>query len=133
MCLRCGYINHMCHSFIQTKLVCSKSRIAPLKPITVPRLELSAALLLARLMNKIVPVLHLPLDKICLWTDSTIVLAWLNMQPHLLKTFVSNPVAKIQSLCSYSQWKHVSSKNKLADVLSRGTDARDLRDNDLWW
>ncbi|GBN84874.1 hypothetical protein AVEN_159988-1 [Araneus ventricosus] len=118
---------------IQTKLVCSKSRVAPLKPITGPRLELSAALLLARLMHKIVPVLDLPLDKICLWTDSKIVLAYLNMQPHVLKTFVSNRVAKIQSLCSNSQWRHVSSKCNPADVLSRGADAKDLRDNDLWW
>ncbi|GBM34142.1 hypothetical protein AVEN_18027-1 [Araneus ventricosus] len=84
-------------------------------------------------MHKIVPVLDLPLDKICLWTDSTIVLAWLNMQPHMLKTFVSNRVAKIQSLCSNSQWRHVSSKCNPADVLSRGADAKDLRDNDLWW
>ncbi|GBM34155.1 hypothetical protein AVEN_256516-1 [Araneus ventricosus] len=118
---------------IQTKLVCSKSRVSPLKPITVPRLELSAALLLARLMHKIVPVLDLPLDKVCLWTDSKIVLAWLKMQPHVLKTFVSNRVAKIQSLCSNSQWRHVSSKCNPADVLSRGADAKDLRDNDLWW
>ncbi|GBN55088.1 hypothetical protein AVEN_10451-1, partial [Araneus ventricosus] len=55
------------------------------------------------------------------------------MQPHLLKTFVSNRVAKIQSLCSNSQWRHVSSKCNPADVLSRGADAKDLRDNDLWW
>ncbi|GBN71477.1 hypothetical protein AVEN_85918-1 [Araneus ventricosus] len=128
------YIRCVTHSgLIQTKLVCSKSRVSPLKPITVPRLELSAALLLARLTHKIVPVLDLPLDKICLWTDSTIVLAWLNMQPHMLKTFVSNRVAKIQSLCSNSQWRHVSSKCNPADVLSRGADAKDLRDNDLWW
>ncbi|GBN03968.1 hypothetical protein AVEN_20935-1 [Araneus ventricosus] len=128
------YIRCVTHSgLIQTKLVCSKSRVAPLKPITVPRLELSAVLLLGRLMHKIVPVLDLPLDKICLWTDSKIVLAWLNMQPHMLKTFVSNRVAKIQSLCSNSQWRHVSSKCNPADVLSRGADAKDLRDNDLWW
>ncbi|GBN28332.1 hypothetical protein AVEN_118861-1, partial [Araneus ventricosus] len=128
------YIRCVTHSgLIQTKLVCSKSRVSPLKPITVPRLELSAALLLARLMHKIVPVLDLPLDKICLWTDSKIVLAWLNMQPHMLKTFVSNRVAKIQSLCFNSQWRHVSSKCNPADVLSRGADAKDLRDNDLWW
>ncbi|GBM81611.1 hypothetical protein AVEN_82341-1 [Araneus ventricosus] len=128
------YIRCVTHSgLIQTKLVCSKSRVSPLKPITVPRLELSAALLLARLMHKIVPVLDLPLDKVCLWTDSKIVLAWLNMQPHVLKTFVSNRVAKIQSLCSNSQWRHVSSKCNPADVLSRGADAKDLRNNDLWW
>ncbi|GBN76567.1 hypothetical protein AVEN_74889-1 [Araneus ventricosus] len=54
---------------IQTKLFCSKSRVAPLKPVTVPRLELSAALKLERLMHKIVPVLYLPVDRIRLWTD----------------------------------------------------------------
>ncbi|GBM98574.1 hypothetical protein AVEN_227592-1 [Araneus ventricosus] len=51
----------------------------------------------------------------------------------LLKTLVSNRVAKIQSLCSNSQWRHVSSKINPAEVLSRDADARDLRDNDLWW
>ncbi|GBN41911.1 hypothetical protein AVEN_227710-1 [Araneus ventricosus] len=55
------------------------------------------------------------------------------MQPHMLKTFVSNRVAKIQSLCSNSQWRHISSKCYPADVLSRGADAKDLRGNDLWW
>ncbi|GBN17072.1 hypothetical protein AVEN_153819-1 [Araneus ventricosus] len=61
------YTRCVTHSgLIQTKLVCSKSRVAPLKRITVPRLELSTALLLVRLMHKIVPVLHLPLDEICL-------------------------------------------------------------------
>ncbi|GBL99279.1 hypothetical protein AVEN_177313-1 [Araneus ventricosus] len=84
-------------------------------------------------MHKIVPVFHLPVDKICLSTDSTIVLAWLNIQPHILKTFVRNQVAEIQTLCSNCQWIHVSSKNKPTDVLSRSADARDLQGNDLWW
>ncbi|GBM42297.1 hypothetical protein AVEN_235010-1 [Araneus ventricosus] len=83
-------------------------------------------------MHKIVPVLDIPLDKICLWTDSKIVLAWLNIETHMLKNFVSNQIAKIQSLCSNSQWRHVSSKCNPADVLSRGADAKDLRDNYLW-
>ncbi|GBN17071.1 hypothetical protein AVEN_153818-1 [Araneus ventricosus] len=55
------------------------------------------------------------------------------MQPHVLKTFVSNRAAKIQSLCSNSQWRNVSSEGNPADVLSRGADDRYLRDNDLWW
>ncbi|GBM30700.1 hypothetical protein AVEN_259567-1 [Araneus ventricosus] len=96
------YIRYVTHSgLIKTKLLCSKSRVPPLKPLTVPRLELSTPLLLARLMHKSIPVLHLPLE--------------------------------IQSLCSNSQWRHVSSKNNPAVVLSRGADSRDLRDNDLWW
>ncbi|GBN76568.1 hypothetical protein AVEN_74890-1 [Araneus ventricosus] len=55
------------------------------------------------------------------------------MQPQTMKTFVSNRVAEIQSLCSNCQWTHVSSNNNPADVLSRGADARDLRGNDFLW
>ncbi|GBO16330.1 hypothetical protein AVEN_229756-1 [Araneus ventricosus] len=55
------------------------------------------------------------------------------MQPHVLKTFVSNRVANIQSLSSNSQWRHVSSKYNPANVLSRGADVKDLRDNHLWF
>ncbi|GBM78869.1 hypothetical protein AVEN_25166-1 [Araneus ventricosus] len=77
------YIRCVTHSgLIQTKLVCSKSRVAPLKPVTVPWLELSAALILERIMHKIVPVLYLPADKIRMCTDSTIVPASLNIQTH---------------------------------------------------
>ncbi|GBM82502.1 hypothetical protein AVEN_202398-1 [Araneus ventricosus] len=49
----------------------------------------------------------------------------------MLKTFVSNRVAEFQSLYFICQWRHVSSNNNPADVLSRGTDARDLRGNDF--
>ncbi|GBN81625.1 hypothetical protein AVEN_156732-1 [Araneus ventricosus] len=55
------------------------------------------------------------------------------MQTHLLKTFVSNRVVEIQSLCSKCQWRHFSSNNNPADVLSRSTDATDLRGNDILW
>ncbi|XP_071034252.1 uncharacterized protein [Parasteatoda tepidariorum] len=81
-----------------TRLLCSKSRVSPVKPITIPRLELCASVLLAQLLNKVLKSLTLPIQQIMLWTDSTIVLAWLPRSPDQLKTFISNRVKLIQEL-----------------------------------
>ncbi|GFS58003.1 integrase catalytic domain-containing protein [Trichonephila clavipes] len=117
----------------QTRLLCSKSRVAPLKTLTIPRLELSAALLLSRLVKKIMPILQLPIHKIWMWMDSTIALAWIKTEPHKLKTFVRNRVAEIQALSKDYHWKHVSSKNNPADLISRGCNLDELLKNEMWF
>ncbi|XP_054722771.1 uncharacterized protein LOC129232664 [Uloborus diversus] len=88
-----------------TRLLCSKSRICPLKMLTIPRLELCGALLLARLVNKISLILELPISKTFCWTDSSIVLWWINTPVTNLKTYVANRVAEIVTLTGNCSWR----------------------------
>ncbi|GBN58219.1 hypothetical protein AVEN_181392-1 [Araneus ventricosus] len=68
-----------------------------------------------------------------LWTDSTIVLAWIQKDPSVFKPFVRNRVSAIQNLTKISAWKHVPSKENPADIISRGIDPEKIRDCNLWW
>ncbi|GFT58987.1 uncharacterized protein TNCV_185971 [Trichonephila clavipes] len=115
------------------KLVTSKSRVAPVKSVTMPRLELCAAVLLAKLMKRVETALQMKTPPVYLWSDSTIALAWIQKEPNLLKTFVANRVATIQHLNNAEKWHHVSSEQNPADFVSRGLDSSGLLNNSLWW
>jgi len=114
-------------------LLCAKTKVSPLKPLTIPKLELNAAVVLARLVKKVTESLDIVIHRICYWSDSTIVLAWIDMKPPLLKTFVSNRVNEIQSLFNPSEWRHVPTKENPADLLSRGLMPKLLKASSLWW
>ncbi|GBM68190.1 hypothetical protein AVEN_5158-1 [Araneus ventricosus] len=93
------YLQSVCYSSDNnTFLLCSKSRVAPIKSVTIPRLVLAACLLIAQLTRKVLNALKLKIDQVFLRTDSTIALSRIYIPLHLLKTFVSNRVAQIQEL-----------------------------------
>lgn len=118
---------------VTVHLLCAKSRVAPIKPVSMPRLELCGALTGARLLSKISSSLRLQFDKIVFWIDSTIVLAWLKMPPSSLKTFVQNRVIEINELAGSATFLHISGKINPANILSRGSSLNDLINCDLWW
>ncbi|XP_018401691.1 PREDICTED: uncharacterized protein LOC108778879 [Cyphomyrmex costatus] len=129
----CIYIRIEGINEYRLELLCSKSRIAPLKTISLPRLELSAALLLAQLLEKVRNAFDLSRNAIFLWSDSTIALNWLTSPSRKWSTFVANRVGEIQSLTKTECWGHISSADNPADVLSRGTDPYELMNSSMWW
>ncbi|XP_041968345.1 uncharacterized protein LOC121725422 isoform X2 [Aricia agestis] len=130
----CVYIRSVdSNGFITVRLLISKSRVAPIKPTTTPRLELCGALLGSRLCTKVKESITIPIHSCYFWCDSTIVLGWLKTSTSQLKKFVANRVNEIQENTSGSTWSYVPSKLNPSDILSRGLRSDLIRDCKIWW
>ncbi|XP_065095492.1 uncharacterized protein LOC135717369 [Ochlerotatus camptorhynchus] len=131
---------------VGVKLICGKSRVAPLKELdrvgkeeaspsemTIPRLELCAAVLLAEQLKTVREALELDVQRLVLRSDSKIVLCWLKKLNSCLPVFVRNRVVKILELTPDTEWMHVGTKDNPADLVSRGVQPMELMKSELWW
>ncbi|CAI6351883.1 unnamed protein product [Macrosiphum euphorbiae] len=116
-------------------LLGSKTKLAPVKSLTVPRLELNAAVLLARWLGRLNLILAPQLNIIGIhaWSDSMIALSWLNVPHESFKTYVSNRVHQVHTLIPTCQWHHIDSSNNPADCASRGVMPSVLASLTLYW
>ena len=119
----------------KTSLLCSKSKLAPLKKLTLARLELCAAYLLSKLIVVVKDIIsaRCKIHNILAMSDSTVALSWIHSESHKWQTFIGNRVALIQSNLDQSHWFHIAGVDNPSDILSRPTTPAKLVDNDLWF
>ena len=116
---------------VSISLVTSKGRICPIKQVTIPRLELQAAVMAAQINNMLCKELDLHINQSYFWTDSQIVLAYIRNMEKRFKTYVANRVSMIRNLSNPDQWNFIAGKNNPADYISRGASPKQLMSS-MW-
>ena len=131
----CVYLRFLNLSgIIKTSLVTAKSRVSPVKKLSMPRLELLGALMLSRLIVEVNKHLShvFVISELFTWTDSSVVYSWIMNDGKLYKVFVQNRLNEIRLNVGTKNWKLVNSKNNPADIVSRGCRPIDLVSNTQW-
>ncbi|GFT79622.1 DUF5641 domain-containing protein [Nephila pilipes] len=116
---------------VTVQLLQARSRIAPMKTITIPRLELMAAVVGTRLFNSMKQALKLPYIKTYFWTDSSTVLTRITRREQRL-VFVTNRISEIRKMTTSEDWLHISTEQNPADILSKGCGPKQLQ-KCKWW
>ncbi|XP_053969225.1 uncharacterized protein LOC128870597 [Anastrepha ludens] len=104
---------------VVSRLVAAKAKVAPLRPLSIPRLELQAAVIGARLTNMVEEAHHIKFEKRCIWSDSKTVLKWLHGDPRKFQQFVMFRIAEIQEATAISEWRWIPTKMNVADIATK--------------
>lgn len=121
-----------CNNVVNISFLLGKARVAPLKPVTIPRLELTAAVLAIRIDKMLREQLQLQLENSCFWTDSTSVLKYIRNENKRFRTFVANRISAIREASDVTQWRYIHSSQNPADDASRGMTVQQLITNKRW-
>ena len=117
---------------VHCSFVTSKARVAPIKQLSIPRLELQAAVMAIRVAETVKTEHDMTVHETVYWSDSSTVLQWINSESRRFNTFVANRISEIQDSSDVSQWRHVPGSLNPADICSRGCPVTDLAPDGVW-
>jgi len=126
---QCSYIRVVKDDEVYCTLLMSKAKVTPVKVVTIPRLELTAAVLSVRTSAFLKEELDLKVDKEYFWTDSRVVLGYINNEARRFHVFVANRVQMIRDVTEPHQWFYVNTESNPADHASRGLSASEISDS----
>jgi transposase InsO family protein len=118
---------------IDVRIIMSKTRVAPLKPLSIPRLELQAAVMATRLAKTIKEELELNFDKTVYWTDSSTVLRWIRNDARRFKQFVAHRLGEILESSDVPDWRWAPTRLNVADDATRDEEPSDLGLSSRWF
>ncbi|XP_055527219.1 uncharacterized protein LOC129719835 [Wyeomyia smithii] len=117
----------------EVQLVNAKSKVAPLKMQTVPRLELRAAVLGSRLLHSVLSMHALPVVKRVLWSDSSTVLAWIRSDQRRYHQYVGFRIGEILTLTDVSEWRKIGSSLNVADDATKWGSGPRISSDNRWF
>jgi hypothetical protein len=117
---------------IQCRFVMGKTRVAPLRQLSIPKLELQAAVMCVRLLETVKREHTYDFESCHLWSDSSTVLQWIRSASRRHPTFIANRISEIQDSTDPLQWRHVPGRLNVADEGSRGLHAAELHPECRW-
>ena len=131
----CVYLRCEHESEVHCNLIAAKTRVAPTSSITIPRLELLACLVSARLAHSLKEALEgsIEIRNVVYWTDSTVALSWIKGVTKEYKQFVQNRATEIRKLTQVDCWRYCPTEENPADIASRGAKASELSAEEKWW
>lgn len=131
---QCSYLRLISENDqIHCSLVMGKARVTPLKPVTIPRLELTAAVVSVKISQWLGEELDYQGVSEYFWTDSQVVLGYISNTTSRFHVFVANRLQQIHDHTKPQQWQYINSQSNPADAASRGLRAQQLVDDDTRW